>query len=64
MRGGEKRKAEKKSRFCPYCEEEITESPFPYCQTCGVSVFYCPKCKQPVSRDKRTCPHCGAEIKG
>ena len=58
------RKAEKKHFFCPYCDEEIAEASWPYCGACEVAIFYCPKCRQPVSRDKRVCPHCGAEIKG
>lgn len=58
------RKQEKKRLFCPYCEEEIIETPQPYCQICKVTVFYCPKCRKPVPREKKSCPHCGAEIKG
>ncbi len=49
---------------CPYCEEEIIVADFPYCQACEVTVFYCPKCQKPLSRDNRVCPHCGAKIKG
>lgn len=49
--------------FCPCCEEEITEASFPYCQACGVTIFYCPNCREPVSRDKKVCPQCGTEIK-
>ena len=55
---------EKKSRFCPYCDEEIMSADFPYCQVCKVTVFYCPRCRKPLSRENRVCPHCGAEIKG
>ena len=53
-----------KRLFCPYCDEEIMEADLPYCQVCGVTVLYCPKCRKPVPRDKNICPHCGAEIKG
>jgi len=60
----EKKKAEKVRRFCPYCDEEIAEAAFPYCQACEVTVFYCPRCRQPLPRDNRVCPHCGAEVKG
>ena len=60
---GAEQKPEKESRFCPYCDEEIVEISFPYCKVCGVTVFYCPECRKPVSRDKKECPHCGAEIK-
>ena len=62
--GDEEHKVETESRFCPYCDEEIAEVSWSYCQACDVTVFYCPKCRKPVPRDKRACPDCGAEIKG
>lgn len=49
---------------CPYCDEDIMGTGLSYCQACGVTVFYCPQCRKPVARDKKDCPHCGAEIKG
>jgi len=61
---GAERKPEKERLFCPYCDEEILEGPFPYCKTCEITIFYCPKCRKPVPRDNKVCPHCGAEIKG
>jgi hypothetical protein len=54
---------EKPRLFCPYCDEEVMEASFPYCQACKITVFYCPQCRQALPRDKRVCPHCGAEIK-
>lgn len=57
-----KQKGKKEYLFCPYCDEEIMVASFPYCQSCGVTIFYCPKCRKPVARDKRVCPHCGAKI--
>ncbi len=57
-------KETKERRFCPYCDEEMLKSDLPYCQLCGVSVFYCPGCHKPVSRENRVCPHCGGEIRG
>ncbi len=54
----------KKHIFCPYCDQEIMEGNFPYCQACHVTIFYCPKCRKPVPRESKTCPHCGAKIKG
>ena len=57
-------KPERELCFCPYCDEEIAGAMFPICKGCGVSICYCPRCKKPVPRDKRLCPHCGAEIKG
>jgi len=50
--------------FCPYCDEEIAEAAFLYCQACQVEVFYCPKCQQPIPREKQICPNCGADIRG
>lgn len=60
---GTEHKPEKAHCLCPYCNTEIEETSSPYCQTCKVTIFYCPKCQKPLSRDKKTCPHCGAEIK-
>ncbi len=59
-----KSKIGKEQHFCPYCDSEIAEAAFPYCEACEVTVFYCPKCRKPVQRDKKVCPHCGAKIKG
>lgn len=55
----------KKARLCcPYCDEEVMQADFPYCQACRVIVFYCPKCRKALPRENRVCPHCGVEIKG
>ncbi len=59
-----KRKQKKEPRFCPYCDEEMTEAAFIYCKACGVTIFYCPECREPLSRDNEVCPHCGADIRG
>jgi predicted amidophosphoribosyltransferase len=61
---GKEHKVEREHHFCPYCDEELAEVSFPYCQACVVTIFYCPQCREPLPRDKRVCPHCGAEIKG
>ncbi|MFC1913886.1 zinc-ribbon domain-containing protein [Chloroflexota bacterium] len=61
---GDEHKIEREKRFCPYCDEELAETSFPYCKACEVEVFYCPQCREPLPRDKRECPSCGAEIKG
>ena len=55
---------EEKQLFCPYCEDEAAGGEFNVCQACGVTIFYCPECRKPLSRENRFCPHCGAEIKG
>ena len=54
----------KEPRYCPYCEPEIAEAVFPYCEACEVEVFYCPECREPLSRDKKICPNCGCDIRG
>jgi len=61
---GTEEKAGKNHLFCPYCDEEIMTAGLPYCQACGVTIFYCPKCRKPLPRHNKVCPHCGAEIKG
>ena len=57
-------KEKTKQCFCPYCDEEVRVVDSHYCQACGVTIFYCPKCRKPLPRENRVCPHCGAEIKG
>jgi len=54
----------RKQLCCPYCDEEMITADSPYCQACGVTIFNCPKCRQPLPRDNRVCPHCGAEVRG
>ncbi|MFO7996748.1 MAG: hypothetical protein R6U93_06395 [Dehalococcoidia bacterium] len=49
---------------CPYCDAEIAAAAFPYCEPCEVEVFYCPKCREAIPRDRQICPSCGADIKG
>ena len=56
-------KTTKEHRFCPYCDEEIAEAAFPYCEACGLQVLRCPKCGISVARDRETCPACGTDIK-
>ena len=53
----------KEPRACPFCDEEIAEAAFPYCEACKVTVLHCPRCRQPVSRGDKECPHCGANIR-
>ena len=59
----DERKQKKEPRFCPYCDEEMTEATITYCKACGVTIFYCPVCREPLSRDNEVCPHCGADIR-
>jgi len=60
---GTEEKAKEKRPFCPYCDEEIIQADFSYCRACQITIFHCPKCREPLPRDNRICPHCGAEIK-
>ncbi|MHB8104548.1 MAG: double zinc ribbon domain-containing protein [Dehalococcoidales bacterium] len=52
-----------KIHSCPFCDDDIAEAAFPYCQACEVNVLRCPKCHLNVPRDAEKCPHCGADIK-
>jgi Zn-finger nucleic acid-binding protein len=61
---GNEGKPDKKDLFCPYCDEDIGMSDLAYCRACGVTIFYCPKCRKPVPRDRKVCPYCGVDIKG
>jgi len=56
------KKGEKKHLFCPYCEAEIIKAVFPYCHACGITIFYCHKCRKPFPRESKVCPHCGTEV--
>ena len=60
---GAEYKSEKEQCCCPYCAEELMVAGFPYCQACGITIFYCPKCRKPFPRENKVCPHCGAEIR-
>ena len=64
MERNEEPKGKERQCFCPYCEEEMLIPAPPYCQACGVTVFYCPECRKPLPRGNEVCPHCGAEIRG
>ena len=56
-------KIEKKGCSCPYCDADIAEAAFPYCQACEVEVTQCPQCREAVRSDKQVCSNCGALIK-
>jgi hypothetical protein len=60
----ETKKYEKKVHTCPYCDAEIAEAAFPYCEACKVKVSTCPECGKVVPRDCTKCPECGCEIMG
>ena len=58
-----KKKYQKVAHSCPFCDVEITEAAFPYCEACKVTVLTCPECKEPLPRDKQICPKCGTDVK-
>ena len=60
----EKNKAIKPRHACPFCDSEIAEAAFPYCEACGFRTEPCPGCGLPVASMRPTCPHCGARMKG
>jgi len=53
---------EEKHCYCPYCETEIGEEQFPFCQACKASLVFCPQCGKPLTLETKVCPHCGAKI--
>jgi|WetSurMetagenome_2_1015567.scaffolds.fasta_scaffold13564_3 RNA polymerase subunit RPABC4/transcription elongation factor Spt4 len=61
----EKKKAKvaKSHLVCPYCDTDIAEAAFPYCDACKVEALHCPNCHMIIDRDTLKCPHCGADIK-
>ena len=54
---------ERRQLYCPYCDEEIMKADLPYCQACGLTIFYCPQCRKSLPRENQVCPHCGADIR-
>jgi hypothetical protein len=62
MKKREELKEKKEEHVCPYCEEEIAVSCFPYCKPCGVTLRYCVKCQKAVAREATVCPQCGCEL--
>ncbi len=60
MKGKSSEKEEKP--VCPYCEHETEPTKPPYCQPCGVTLLYCPKCRTAVARESTACPKCGGKL--
>jgi predicted amidophosphoribosyltransferase len=59
----DKNKSLKTRHSCPFCDAQIAEAAFPYCEACGLLALRCPRCQMPVPRDAQKCPHCGADIR-
>jgi len=58
-----KTKELKERHSCPFCDADIAEAAFPYCEACAVKVLRCPECQMTVPRNVEKCPHCGADIR-
>ena len=57
------KKVKKESCICPYCEEEMMVTSFPFCQACGIVFRRCLKCQITVLDKKATkCPQCGEPL--
>ena len=59
----EKNQTAKTPHACPFCDAEIAEAAFPYCEACGFRTVPCPGCGLPVASVREDCPHCGADMK-
>jgi len=57
------KKYEKVVHTCPFCDADIAEAAFPYCEACGLKVLSCPGCGANVPRDCEKCPECGTDMK-
>jgi hypothetical protein len=49
---------------CPFCDAEIAEAAFPYCEACKVKAPVCPECGEAIPSGVEKCPECGCEIMG
>jgi hypothetical protein len=56
-------RVEKSHLSCPYCDKEIAEAAFPYCEACKVTLLRCPKCFTVVERKATKCPQCGTLLR-
>lgn len=52
-----------KAHTCPFCEEEIAEAAFPYCEACQVKLLRCPQCQEAIPRNVEKCPYCGTDTR-
>ena len=52
-----------KVHTCPFCDEEIAEAAFPYCEACQVKLARCPQCQAAIPRDAAKCPNCGTDVR-
>jgi predicted amidophosphoribosyltransferase len=59
-----KREKFSEPHLCPYCDAEIAEAAFPFCEACNKKAQVCPQCGAAVARSEQKCPHCGAGLKG
>ncbi len=57
-----KRQKFSEPRTCPYCDSEIAEAAFPYCEACHLKVQRCSECGKVVAKGDEKCPRCGTAI--
>ena len=50
-------------RHCPFCDEEIYQLNLPICSACHTAIIYCAVCHEPLPKNQKTCPKCGAKAK-
>jgi hypothetical protein len=62
MKSSEKSKENEGACSCPYCDEEISSNPPPFCQPCHVELRRCVKCDIEVEKTAKVCPQCGQTI--
>jgi len=58
-----KQNEKKNNRHCPFCDVEIYELHLPICNACHATIAYCPECNEPLPKNQKTCPKCGAKVK-
>lgn len=62
MKSNDKQKEKEGACSCPYCEEEISSNPPPFCQPCHVEVQHCVTCHIVVEKTAKVCPQCGQSL--
>ena len=53
---------EERTCHCPYCDHEIDDTCYPFCDGCGIKLFICPDCKKPFPKEMGICPNCGTRV--
>ena len=48
---------------CPYCDNEISSAGYPFCNSCGQQLQFCPHCGEATPRGAERCRYCGQPLK-